>query len=114
MGICVRDDAGPDVGGGYSVPTLPSCAAGGGSAGLEAVGGASGTHGVACGWLWGQLFPWEGWGGVGAQPLTLRTWPLTLRSFRSLLALSADTMTSTLGSRGQGSLPAGSVTRVES
>ena len=44
------------------------------------------------------------------QPLTVGKWPLTLRSFKSLLAVSTETVTPTLASRGQRAWPVGTVT----
>lgn len=70
--------------------------------GLVGFGGA----GVMCEW------GYAGWGGT--RPLTVETWPLTLRSFKSLLAVSTDMVTSTLASRGQRDLPVGTVTRAGS
>lgn len=70
-------------------------------------------------WLSGELWNGNCQGGAltldGAgeiQPFSMRKWPLTLKSFNSLLAVPTDTTMSASVSSGQRALPMGSVTRV--
>lgn len=69
--------------------------------------------GMTCGWRYALGGSYLGWGWGDAAPC-YGEGRLTLISFKSLLAVSTDMITSTLAPRGQRAFPVGSVTRAGS